>query len=366
MERVYLRRQSGGVPKSVVTSFRTAQALRCGRQRAGDGRSTALSVWKKSILAALCLAASPAFAQSQDVAVSGASLSFDAPAECPSREVFQDLVVARLGYSPFGADGEIVLQVQIEAVAGRFVGALLDRQASSIESASCDEVAEALAVIVALEIDPLGEGAARSAEPPREDLPADLGSLNVEEPPIPEVVDDEPVHIESQDERGPRVFGDVSLVSTLGLAPSFALGGGFSIGLRWRYFELGLGALIETTLVSGTLLSTELDATVWRGVISGCAIRGVFRGCGLVQVGRLHARSDVVGVNSGSAALGYAGVGLYLDLPGNGVSFSFGAHALIPFLRVDLFFGEDVGWTSPLLAGGLSVTARFGRARSET
>lgn len=293
-----------------------------------------------------------------------ATLHYEAADTCPDRPVFEDLVTVRMGYSPFREGVRRILHVLVVGDGGGYRGVVSaddDAERRPVDAGECDDVVEALAMLVALELDPIGLGAARYAEPPRAPLAPDLEQLSQEPPPPPER--EEPV-ASIQAPTGPRFFATVALDAALNLLPSASLGGGLSAGLGWPHFELSLEALFGGTLVSRELEGAGLRATLWRIGIAPCFSSGGLRLCGLVQVGQIHARTDLaVTPNSGRAWTAFAGARVALVFGSSGFDWGVGLHALLPFVRVELAFADNVAWEAPTFAAGLSLFVSFGERR---
>jgi len=100
--------------------------------------------------------------------------------QCPSDTALQDAVTARLGYSPWSTGGARTLVVVVERGAEGFAGSVtlldadrvtLGRRELTSRQATCDGLADALALAMAIAIDPLRAMTSEIQPPPPEPPP---------------------------------------------------------------------------------------------------------------------------------------------------------------------------------------------------
>jgi hypothetical protein len=291
-----------------------------------------------------------------------ASLSYDVPDGCPNRQTFEDLVSARLGYVAFVDDAPLSLAVSITAPDGTYRGSLQPSQ-QEVRGSSCDRVSEALGMLVAIAIDPLGEGAAAAAEAPRRPLSDDLERLD-DEPPPPRIEQpsphEEPEPESESDATGPHAAVRARLHGSVGIAPAVSLGGGAGASLRWGAFSIGTELFVEATPVGATVQGVEISGMVWRAGLSSCGSAGVLSACGLVQLGQLHARSDTATApNSGSAVVAYAGARLGVGFDALDLRWGLELDVLAPFVRPSVALGDYIAWTAPVVSASLGLSVEL-------
>lgn len=174
------------------------------------------------VIAAVMLASAPAHAD----------VSWDAPDGCPDADAVRAQVAQQLGREP--ADGDLDVELRVARDGDRW---RLDMTAGggerTLEAATCDELAQSAALIVAMTIE--------AAESDAVDV-ASLGDL--ERPPAPVLTRRREIDISDREASPPppwKLRGRVFAVGDLGTMPEPAIGAGGAI-------ELALGAWgIEVT-----------------------------------------------------------------------------------------------------------------------
>ena len=159
---------------------------------------------------------SPAAAQTN---VDALELSWSAPAGCGDVASVREAVRERLGELRSSRTEPLAASGGIEATPSGFALSLRTPTGERrLEAASCEELVDSAAVILALLIDPRATPGPESEAEPEDEPEAEL------QPEAPERA--------SAAYSGPIVSGYVraELFSDLGLLPSFALGPGFAIG----------------------------------------------------------------------------------------------------------------------------------------
>lgn len=245
-----------------------------------------------------------------------AQLDYERPEDvedCPDERSIRDAVSARLGYEPFTddavqtvvaairrtADG-LLGRVELRGVGGELLG---ERELES-PGFDCREFASALTLSIALAIDPLAMGLAESGVVQEPDAQAgDENEEEVENAVQPAATPRDPTSeaasqiepeaevesqgsepsVEEEDSRD-RVAVRVRLNAhgSLGSAPGLAFGLDLQVGVRWRFFSIGLegrtdlpasdeafGGQVRSMLIHLSLV----PCFHWR-VIAGCAVIG--------------------------------------------------------------------------------------------
>lgn len=329
-----------------------------------------------TVLAALACALAPASAGAapRKAAASLAYVRRDGAARCPDETTFRGEVAALLGYDPFaeGDDGGVPTQARARvelAAAPRGAGLVARLTLTNADggagertldspSADCTELASALAVAVAMGVDP-ERFAAPPAAPPVADPPAPAPAP----PPAPT-----PVDTAAPPPSTLHPFGAVGAHVALGSAPSTTLGARIAIGLafgatpseQWRRPVLAAGAGATTVALEGRLdAPASLEAAdggrVTTALLAGglalCHERRLVV-CALGSVGALRGSGEGVSVTLKTsepwAAVGArAGVGVPL---GDLARAELAADVLAPLTRITLQLdGRDV-WTTPAVS----------------
>ena len=277
-------------------------------------------------------------------------------ASCPDRGTFVDAVAARLGYDPFVTKGDRSVSVSLVRRGGSFVGRLGMGGTKEIDSKSCAELVDALAMAAALGLDP---DAAFRPEPPKP-APPDP------EPPKPAPPDPEPrkpAPIAPPPKAEARLW--LGPVGALGDTPSATLG--LALGGRIAYRSAALELEVASTLPSGVSIGSggrgTAEGAVTSGLLAACAGFSFVAVCGTGQLGFLYARSlDVDAPRSALSA--YAGLGARIALTHDVTERLFVRLALdgvVTVLRSDLRIdGRSLWETSPVVGRlGTFVGVRF-------
>jgi hypothetical protein len=234
-----------------------------------------------------------------------------APPGCPTdREALariEALLGARLTEvlaEPLGARARVstIAEGHYELLLETFQGD--QRFTRTMQAATCAELADAGALVLALAIDPmLSERRAAAAAAPTDDPseteagdePADSTSLPVVEKPRREparTVTPQPRPASRPRPRAALRFPVVaSATLDLGTVANVALGPELGLGVQWRALEASLGALWLPARRSFAAPGKGGDITFASARMSVCyrPLRGVFQalGCGVLEVGRL-------------------------------------------------------------------------------
>lgn len=187
-------------------------------------RSVAFSLASLAFVVPLRVRAQPADAVS---ATDTLDVEWTTPTECPSSTELRRRVAARV---PAGL--AVRARGRVEKRAGRYQVALEVSTSSSssrgervLDAATCDELVESVAVVVAMSVAPAAE---RAREEDAAELPAPP-------PPAPATgaPQDRPVATPSHEPEGAtsRVLVRAELSGDAGLLPSAAIGGGLAVGV---------------------------------------------------------------------------------------------------------------------------------------
>jgi len=294
-----------------------------------------------SIVVALCGASLGAAGQVGDGSSEGVRFVWTAPAECPSQDQVES-EIARLVGGDLRLRQASALRAEVTVSGGPIWSAdLTTEQAGqkgyrNIAAPSCQAAADAIALIIALSIDPdavaaSDQGTGASAPPP--------------------VVLQAPRHEERHDERPLRIVASVHGQGRLGASPAADLGVGVGIGLagaRWRTdlrWTYGLRHDQVASLSSGAAGRFNLAT----GSLTGCMDAGLVAvalgPCAVVEAGR----ASVTGYG---ATAGFSrdvpwvalGGGAFSSLPlSKHLRASMELDVLLPLYRPDYVFADMPG-----------------------
>jgi hypothetical protein len=206
-------------------------------------------------------------------------LRYDAPAECPPRSELEAAILERTPNVRIGAPAHRVFAVTIAATPDGFRGTLIVDRVADKELAAqrCDDLANALALVTALAIDPTATAAPTTVRP----LAAAASTAHAPPTPAP---------------RAPTsLAADVGAIVVAGVSPSALFAVALEGHVIWRErYQLEVAAL------AGRDTSAREDAQVrftWlAGRLAGCR-HGPHRrvtadACGHVEVGAVRASGE--------------------------------------------------------------------------
>jgi hypothetical protein len=295
-----------------------------------------------------------------------ALLIYEAPSDCPTEEAFRDLVLGRLGRTPFRDDAHRTVHVRIERQGRSFHATLALPSERAFDSSDCEDVVAAAAVIVALELDApeTAQSSPTDAEPgstttewQQELSPGArtaLEALDREGPPTraPRPADSAPP--ESPPADAWRISLGADLLVGLGLVPTIGLGGQLAVGFHHDWFVLHIEGRVETNVVSEA--PEEVRVVTWAGVVAPCSKLEPFFGCVVVAIGGMAARAEQV-VSPRWATTFYTGGGARI-----GVEISFGrarvrgsVEAEVPITRPDFRVADRLVWQVSPVVGRLHL-----------
>ncbi len=287
---------------------------------------------------------------------------------CPNERELRDAVGARLGYDPFVEVAAREVGVTVTRRGGGIVGTLSLKgpRAGQREIVSprgdCHEVVDALAVAIAIGIDP-----SSLARPPGTPPPATPGPAGPPPGPPPPAAPPPPLAAPTESPPPAPPLPLVAVGATAGILGLFgespATTGALALGagLRVRAFEARLeGAASLASRVSvagGAIGGGKISASLLTGSFLPCVRVKVAFGCAMVTVGALRGEGSGVAEPLRASAV-YAAVGARagVDIPIRG-SFFARAHVdgLAPLSRITLQLGGQDVWTVPSFAARVGV-----------
>lgn len=246
------------------------------------------------------------------------SRSTDA-ASCPDEQALRRAVAARIGYDPFFAwatrtivagvtrrDGVYLATVELVDEAGTSHGARELRA-----EGECTELLDAVALAIAIAIDPQSLTRQPAAAPPpvpgpaapeeRRDTVPSMGApatVDAPEPAHPAVPPVAPLHVELA----------AGAVASGGVAPAPAVGLALSGGLRWPWFSLSLEGRIDAPASTNAQGGGEVTSWLVLAGLAPCLHLGPVFACALAQGGSMQSWSSGV-PNTQSASAPWWAVG---------------------------------------------------------
>ncbi len=307
-----------------------------------------------------------------------ARLDFESEA-CAAEGRLRDLLRARLGEDRLAPGGELLFRVRIDAVeeaeflATIVVGEGPEAAGRVLRSATCDDLVDAVATVIALVLDP----SAVLPEPPPPDEPATEApepepvrapEPTVERPPSPpdppgpgpnltaSAAPEEPDSTERASR--PRLVAHLGLTGSAGLFPALSLGGELRVGAGLGAWTIEATGAFDTTPASTVRGSQDVRMTGWTGGVLICLRLepwfGCLQGLGGVLQGEVEGREDMPQTSVFGAAASRTGflVPLGTDSPFY-VMADLGL--IVPFVRTRLIVDERVAWVSSPVAGRLDL-----------
>ncbi|HEX8790217.1 MAG TPA: hypothetical protein VF765_04645 [Polyangiaceae bacterium] len=226
------------------------------------------------------------------------SRSVDA-GSCPDEQALRHEVAARVGYDPFFPWATRTIVAGITRREGAFVATvdLVDDQGLSHGARElrtdrgCDDLLGAMALAIAIAIDPqslsrVGPPPPPPPSPPPASEPSVTTSSPVAAPeqPAPQASRASPWGVDAS----------VGLVGSGGLAPSFAAGLALGAGVRWRMLSFSLEGLIDAPSISQAQGGGTVTTWLVLADVAPCVHFGSFLACALGQVGSMQASGNGV------------------------------------------------------------------------
>ena len=330
-------------------------------------------VWAGAVLLSL-LALSGREARAAPLTV---RLEYAAGPGCPDAADFKAVVIARLGYDPFGESAPDRVLVRIEprtgAIDGRIEwrdssGRWAGEQAFPSVSTDCPRLVRAMGFALAVQIQFL----ARAAAAPDANVvaPAETGSPPqgpaIAEPPIATMPPPEAPTI-------PRA-ADAAPAPTGGSGPVFAVGAGPSVGvgmssapvmlarlfgaLAWRHLSVELGAVVSLPATTRRADGNGFTQQHLLGSTAACAIVTRWNGCLVANAGAVRMAGEIDRPTSATVLLVQVGVRVGITQRLGRRTF-LGAHAdgLANLTRWTGSLDQVPVWTAPRFAAALGVDA---------
>jgi hypothetical protein len=327
-------------------------------------------------VAALVLSSSPANAAPTARLVY--SRTSDA-ASCPDESALRQAVASRVGYDaffPWAPRTVVVAVVRHEAAFVALVDLVdeggIDHGAHELHTqGACSDLLDAVALAVAIAIDPRNAmatpGAKVDSAPPPAETPAPAivpppVSIPIPEPspaaqPMPQAPDVPP----AAGSTTRRLVFEASVGGglALGMAPEPALNGTLGVALRVSWFSIGLEGLIDTPESAPAKLGSGQVST-WPLIFGlvPCGSVGPVFACAVAQAGRLQSSAEGPGTVSKSSVWGAFGGRIGVMFPVAGPLFlRVRADLLGDVSPSNLELNGHSAWTAPYVAGTLGIDA---------
>jgi hypothetical protein len=297
-----------------------------------------------------------------------ASLTYapDADIErCPTATELEDAVAARVGYDPFDvaapAGSDVTRREVVVAVhrrGGGIVGVLELRgprpgtRELASPSGDCRELLDALAVAIAIGIDP-----ASLTRPPGEPPPVPVPASP---PPTASTVG--PAASPDRVSEPPKDAVDVRVgagpVVLFGELPATAPAIAFGVGARWKWIEPNVEGIATLPVTLSTPVG-QLSASLIAAGLVPCGHAEVFFACVGLTLGALRGEGDAIasprrGSEFYAAASGRAGAELALS---RAVWVRTYAEAVAPVTRIAIQLAAQDVWRMPSVAARVGVAA---------
>ena len=290
---------------------------------------------------------------------------------CPSLASIRDAVAVHMGYDPFREPATEVIEIQIgrrsKGLTARLAlsdlaGNLQGERTLGSGATDCQDLTEALVLAISIALDPLGTGgrppltSAEGLAPASRPVAADGSD---EEP--DDKGDPESISAHNPTRSTPDFVLDLAVGGVLDSAPSptasLVLGG----ELRWLHASVALegradlpaGVQVSEGSIRTALVLVQLVPCLRAGWFGGCLVAQ--GGVETAQARNLPAATVGLGAYSalGARALGELPVGA------SNLSLRLAADLLAPFTRSHVLVGSDSVFTTPAIAGALSMGAAY-------
>lgn len=317
----------------------------------------------------LAFAAALALGLARAPVADDATIHWHAPSECPT----VDVVAARAGRLGV-RHGEA--SVDITAIVGGYEAIVtLARETRTLQSASCDELATAVALLLAAtmidpEPDDIGEPA--TSQPLPEPVPSEPDATPTT------VTSAAPASVVRRERASPRAFAVRGPIITafgtvgVGLLPRIDGGGGLGLGWTWRRASVEVGGWILAPREASTSSGATGRVMIGAASITGCArlARAWFeaRPCGGIEAGGTRIRARGVEVVSGARNpwVGARAAVRLLAWVHPRVAPLVSVGAVVPLLRSDYVVGNDVLFAAFPIAFSATLGLEVALGRSIT
>lgn len=293
----------------------------------------------------------------------------------------EDAVATRLGYRPFLASApmQVVVEIsgkgQLQAKLRIFEPKKRPKESVVNGPADCDALTEALALALAVAIDPLA--LTRGLSPPQPQAPAQapMPDLPAPEPmartPLPSTISVEPQAPETQRTAPatapPAVSSGLWLTAMGGLDLGAQPGALVSVALGLSFSRGVLGLELNPFLIipSVTTLAPSGEVSTWSagGAASGCWLWEGLGACGALRLGGLYFQAKgLSNAQSGWTGFLSAGPRVWVRLPWHSplvAALRIQGELLFPVVRATMVVSNDVVWRQSMVAGTLQLGAEL-------
>ena len=281
---------------------------------------------------------------------------------CPQRGELSDAVAAELGYLPFNDSATETLEVRIVEQGGSLVaqltlrdqeGKVVGERELSSAAGDCGELSRALALAVAIAIDPLRAGAPKQDPAPKQVTPEP-------EPPPPVVQPPKPAPQPPPPSEPLAVRVAAGGLVALGVAPALAPGLWVHGGVGFGDFSIGLDGRATLSASSSDSRGTVSASLIAATLVPCLHLDAVFF-CPTATLGALQGSGENVDRPKKATTLhAAAGARVGLEVPRDR-NLSLIAHGGIDanLTRTTLRIDGQEAWASPTLSGGFAAGARL-------
>lgn len=327
----------------------------------------------RATLAALFASCAPALAQAEPAAVKLDYVRGPGAETCPDDAGMRAAVRARLAYDPFrdGATTTVVTSVQARRKELRARIELRDAQGVVIGSrelvspdSDCSELARAVALAIAIAIDPVSVLRVPLPEPSAVIVPPMLSepaappsppATTLPPPPLPAPVATPAVPPPAA--AGPHLRATSAVLLGAGPTPRLTPGARLGVGARWPL----VSASVEASGLWPTSASSaqgDVRALVVLGAVVPCLHQGPLLACGVISAGPLRGEGTRTATTVFAAAGGRAGAEIPL---GRSIALGLSVEADVSLTPTSLRRGETEVFRTPPVFGSLAagVTGDF-------
>ena len=292
---------------------------------------------------------------------------------CPDERYLRDALTSRMGYDPVRPEGQGRVEVRVVAAGAGSLSAVVTfqpeptakttRRALAANDGRCVDLVQAVAVTLAILVDPFGEHRERGARAAE----ADRASRAIEpKTSAPAQTAEAPERVQSSEVRdaaSPPPRTPVHLeawgagVASLGRVPELGLGGAVGAFVRRGAVAAGLYGLGETTPAAVELGRGRVSASLLGGGLEACFAGELARVCAIGALGSYAGRDDTVASPVTRRAL-YAEAGVRAALRVRLasrlglVAFVEGA---VPLVRPELVVDGEVVHRASVVTGTLGI-----------
>lgn len=301
------------------------------------------------------------------------SVQWHAPPECPTA----DEVAARA--TRLGA-GETAASVDITAVEGGYAAVVtIDDASRTLHSASCDELATAVALLLAaVAREPDAIPPERPPEPPPQepadpdpttDVPDAVPPREAAPLPAPLPTPRRSSRVRAFDVRGPTITAVAT--AGVGLLPRVDVGGGLGLGWAWRRATVEIGGWVLAPREESTANGASGRVMIGAAALGGCGRFGrawlEARTCGAIEAGGSQVRARGVAVVDGARNpwVGVRAAVRLLAWVHPRIAPALAVGGVVPLLRTDYVVGDDVLFSGApvVFSATLGLEIALGRRR---